>query len=219
MSQTQLPSVRDYRPLLRTLGMAILAWAVLALQIVALFFRPSPYGGPYAADWSTYLFHALGFRALTVWGVALPFFGWWIWHAHRARSGRQESPWVHATLAGLLVFLVAFDHADNEVMRFMGTHLTADFLRTYGSAGLSQVETIQSLVTDQGGALSSVTILILGPVLFLGGLQWWWRRSAWARLPRPGILLLTSCLPLLGGLVLYNLPGGRFRRDRVQAQP
>jgi len=202
--------------LLRALGLAALAWGILSFQILALFFRPSPYGGPYAAEWYTYLFHALTFRLLTVWGVALPFFAWWLWRASRL-TGRVERAVLHGLLTALLGILVVYDHADNEVMRFMGTHLTSDFLRTYGAAGLGQSEVLQSLADDRGGPFSSVALLLLGPFLLLGGARRWWRRPIGAgRLARGGAVVLAVWLPLLGGLLVYNLPGGRFRRERVQ---
>lgn len=199
----------------RVLGFAALAWVVLAAQVILLFARPSPYGGAYATAWPTYLYHALIFRLLTVWAIALPFFGWWMWRS-RHPAGRHERALAHGLLMALLVLLVGYDQADNEVMRFMGTHLTADFLRTYGSAGLGQREVLQSLLTDRGGALSSVAILVLGPAVLMTTFRWWWRRPVTGNGPAPGALLAGAWLPLLTGLVVYNLPGGRFRRERVQ---
>lgn len=205
-----------HRQVRRALGLAAITWAVLALQVVALFGRPSPYGGPYATVWTTYFFYALAFRMLTVWGVALPFLGWWAWRGRRT-TGTRETLLVHGLLAILLALLVAYDHADNEVMRFMGTHLTADFLRTYGGASLGESEVIGALVTDRGGPLSSVAILLFGPLLVVLAFRWWWRRPAAAQwLTGRGAILAAALLPFLGTLVVYNLPGGKFRRERVQ---
>ena len=167
MSSPALPSAgRGQHELGRALGLVLLAWLVLVLQQVLLFGRPSPYAQPYAAVWTTYFFYGLAYRALALLGLLLPFAAWWLWQFHAAVPPRHAR-WGHGLLGLLLLLVLTFDQADNEVMRFMGIHLTVNFLRTYGSAGLGQEEVLASLLTDRGGPFSGVLILLASLGLFV----------------------------------------------------
>ncbi|MBK8004914.1 MAG: sulfatase-like hydrolase/transferase [Gemmatimonadetes bacterium] len=217
MSSPDIPSAGPGRQELgRALGLVLLAWLVLVLQQAALFGRPSPYAQPYAAVWTTYFFYGLAYRALALLGLLLPFAAWWLWQFH-ADVPARHARWGHGLLGLLLLLVLTFDQADNEVMRFMGIHLTVNFLRTYGSAGLGQEEVLASLLTDRGGPFSGVFILLASLGLFAwAGLAWLRRARALAWSWRRRVALAAIALPFAAALVVYNLPGGRFRRERVQ---
>jgi hypothetical protein len=211
------PEARGAEHLAATLRLAAAAWAVLALLQLALFARPSPYGGAYALDWTRYVGHALVYRALTIAVAAAPFALLWLLRFESAVRPRTARIAFGAQIA-LLAALVALDHVDNELMRFMGTHFSVNLLRTYGTTGALQADVGVALLTDRGGPGLSLALLAAAPALVgWAGLRGWRRTSrgrarAWTRARAGGALALT----LAALLAFYLGPGGRFRRERVQ---
>jgi hypothetical protein len=147
--------------------------------------------------------------------VAAPVLLVWV-AAYRRRIAGPVALWAHRVLLGALAITVALDHADNEVMRFMGTHLTVSLARTYGRLGSWGADVRYSLLGDRGGPGLPLLILVGGPLLLCWVGTRLSRRSA---LPRAGPLQLGfAVLALAVPLLAYQNPHGRFRRARVQPE-
>jgi len=195
--------------------LAALAWLVMALQELLLFLRPTPYGGPYVRDWAGYFGRALFYNSLGVAAVSLPFLLYWLWRYRRPAGEPARRRWLTAQLA-VLTLTVGLDHADNEVMRFLGTHLTLTLLRTYERVGAWGADMIHVFTTDRGGPGLPFVVLFGGM-----GLTWFLGRRAMRRTPAPwplGAALTAGIVPLIVPLVGYNLPGGHFPRNRVRPE-
>ncbi|MDH4130244.1 MAG: sulfatase-like hydrolase/transferase [Gemmatimonadota bacterium] len=194
------------------LRLAAGAWAVMALQELALFLRPTPYGGPYVHDAVRYLGLALLYNLLAVGPVSLPFIlRWWVGPDPGALAARA---WHRAQLA-CLVLILGLDHIDNEVMRFLGTHLSLSLVQTYGRVGAWGADMWHIFATDRGGPWVPFAILAAG----MGGLWWWGSRlidsaprQSWTRSVAAACTILPVVLPFL----VYISPGGKFPRSRVR---
>jgi arylsulfatase A-like enzyme len=198
--------------------LAALTWLVMAVQEVFLFLRPTPYGGPYVQRWWFYLDRALFYNLLGVALVALPFLVRWF-ADYRAPVGAGRARRWHRTELVLLILTAGLDQADNEVMRFLGTHLTFSLLRTYERVGAWGSDMIHVFTTDRGGP--GLPFVLLGAGM---GAVWWLgrrslRRMEPARRPWPiGAALALAALPLAVPFTAYNLPGGHFPRNRVRPE-
>jgi arylsulfatase A-like enzyme len=206
------------REFLVTLRLAVLAWTVMAVQELLLFARPTPYGGAYVRDAVGYFGRALFYNIMGVLLVALPFLVRWLLAYRGATSGRSARRW-HTALLLLLVLTVGLDHADNEVMRFLGTHLTFTLLRTYQRVGAWGSDMLHVFTTDRGGPWLPFLLLFLGM-----GVTWWRGRRIIAA-DRAGTIiwpvrgaLASTTLPLGLTLLVYYLPGGHFPRNRVRPE-
>ncbi|TFG47406.1 MAG: hypothetical protein E4H38_08200, partial [Gemmatimonadales bacterium] len=188
------------------------AWAVMALQELGLFLRPTPYGGPYVHDAGRYLALALLYNFLAVGPISLPFMlRWWIVPDPGATTAKA---WHRVHLA-CLVLTVGLDQIDDEVMRFLGTHLSLTLVRTYGRVGAWGSDMWHIFATDRGGPFVPFAILVAG----MGGLWWWGNRlirtaprQAWA----PRVAAACTVLPVLLPFLVYMSPGGKFPRSRVR---
>lgn len=199
------------------LGLALIAWLVMGAQELLLFLRPTPYGGPYVRQWSGYLGRALFYNLLGVTLVALPFLLRWLSRYRRDVAGPTAAPW-HIVQLALLTVTVGLDHADNEVMRFLGTHLTFGLLSTYQRVGAWGSDMIHIFTTDRGGPGLPFLVLAGG----MGSVWWLGRRrirrgGSRREWPIPAALAAAG-LPLVVPLVAYNLPGGHFPRNRVRPE-
>ena len=198
--------------------LVVVAWQVMAVQEFLLFARPTPYGGSYVRDWGPYFGRALFYNLLGVMLVALPFLLRWLLAYRGEVEARSASRW-HAVLMALLLLTVGLDHADNEVMRFLGTHLTLSLLRTYERVGAWGSDILHAFTTDRGGPWLPFVLLFLGMAAF------WWR-ARWVltrdqtggRIWPTGVAIGLTALPVLVPLVVYNLPGGHFPRNRVRPE-
>ncbi len=199
------------------LRLALLAWLVMSAQELLLFLRPTPYGGPYVQQWPGYFGRALFYNLLGVALVSLPFLLRWLVGYARPVRGRTARRW-HTALLALLVLTVGLDQADNEAMRFLGTHLTFTLAATYQRIGAWGSDMFHVFTTDRGGPWLPFVILFGAMALV------WWRGRriigngrtlrAW---PIPAALAWTV-LPLAIPLLAYNLPGGHFPRNRVRPE-
>ena len=199
------------------LTLALLAWLVMSAQELVLFLRPTPYGGPYVRQWGGYLGRALFYNLLGVALVALPFLSRWLATYRSAVTEPSRRRW-HTALLILLTLTVGLDQADNEVMRFLGTHLTFTLLRTYERVGAWGSDMLHAFTTDRGGPWLPFALLLAGM-----SLVWWLgRKLILRREGRPAwplkAALAVAGLPLVVPLVVYNLPGGHFPRNRVRPE-
>ena len=199
------------------LRLVTLAWLALLAQEIALYARPTPYGGPFVAHWDRYFFHAALYNLLGVMLVAAPLLLIWV-VAYRRRIPGVMAAWMHRGLLAVLAVTVALDQADNEVMRFMGTHLTANLARTYGKVGAWGSDIGHILLGDRGGPGLPLLILVGSPLI----LCWSARRLSarrrravtWSGPASLAVAVLALAVPLLA----YQSPHGRFRRARVQPE-
>jgi arylsulfatase A-like enzyme len=211
----QRSAAREYLVALR---LGALAWSVMAAQELLLFARPTPYGGAYVRDASGYFGRALFYNLLGVLLVVVPFLVRWL-IAYRGELPAAKVRRWHTALLVLLVLTVGLDHADNEVMRFLGTHLTLSLLRTYERVGAWGSDMLHVFTTDRGGPWLPFLLLFLGM-----GVTWWRGRQIIAT-DRAGSTIwpvrgavVCATLPVALMLLVYNLPGGHFPRNRVRPE-
>jgi hypothetical protein len=175
-----------------------MAWLAMAVQELLLFARPTPYGGPYVDHWIAYFCYTLVYNLLGVMLVSAPFIVLWlIRHGRSVSSGSARK--IHYVQLGLLLLTVALDHADNEVQRFMGIHLSVSLLRTYYKVNAWGSDMGHIILTDRGVPGLPFVILIAGPLAL------WW---AGRRVIRNGLTLpwLPRLLPWPVALTLSVLP-------------
>lgn len=217
---TGLPDTRrsGAREFQVALLLVVAAWQVMAIQEFLLFLRPTPYGGAYVRDWGGYLGRALFYNLLGVMLVALPFLLRWLVAYRGEVTTRSAGRW-HTALMVVLLLTIGLDHADNEVMRFLGTHLTLSLLRTYERVGAWGSDMLHVFTTDKGGPWLPFVLLFLGMAAF------WWR-ARWVvnrdrrggRIWPTGAAIAATALPVAIPLLVYNLPGGHFPRNRVRPE-
>lgn len=199
-----------------TLGLAGLAWAAMAGQELLLFLRPTPYGAPYVGLWRPYLLYALVYNLHGVLLVSAPAVLFWL--VRYARPIRPATArLVHQLQLGLLTLTVVLDQLDNEVMRFMGVHLTYGLLRTYWKVEAWSGDMYQIILGDRGGPGLPFLILILVPVAL------WWAgrrviRARPRRLPLPLVLALAAGLAAVPLLVERERSPGFSRKQRIQPE-
>lgn len=200
------------------LRLAALAWLAMAVQEVLLFVRPNPFGEPYVGLWKGYLAYALAYNLLGVMLVSAPMILFWlVWNGRPLRPRVAEN--IHRLQLGLLIATVVLDHLDNELMRFMGIHLTYGLVRTYFKVNAWGDDMYQIILRDRGIPGLPFLILLVVPL----GLWWAGRRVVRSKplplsLSRPvgvAIPVLALLFPLL--IQEYRYPG-KSRRDRVQPE-
>jgi hypothetical protein len=198
------------------LRLAALAWLAMALQGVALYVRPDPFGHPYVALWPGYLAYTLVYDVLAVMIASAPALVLWLACGTRPVPSRLAG-WVHGVQLGLLVVTVALDQLDNEVMRFMGVHLTIGLVRTYYRVDAWGADMYRILLDDRGGPGLPFVLLFLVPLgLVLAGRQVIRSAPLPVRLSRPAAALV-AFLPLLVPMLVreYRCPGWS-REQRLQ---
>ena len=200
-----------------TLRLAGLAWGVMLVQEVALYARPTPYGGAYVDHWSRYLFHAALYNLLGVMLVTAPVLLLWV-ACYRKPIPLRLTIWVRRILFVLLAVTVMLDQVDNELMRFMGTHLTLSLARTYGKVGAWGADFGRSLAEDRGGPGLPFFLLAASPLILWWIDRWSARRLRSTRSWSAPLSLCVAVLALAVPLLAYQNPHGRFRRARVQPE-
>jgi phosphoglycerol transferase MdoB-like AlkP superfamily enzyme len=198
-----------------SLLLAGLAWLSMALQEILLYTRPTPYGGPYVEDLPRYFPHTLVFNLFAAMLVSTPFLLFWLLWRRGVRG--EVAAKLHYLQLGLLLLTVALDHIDNEVMRFMGIHLSFNLVHTYFKVNAWGSDMLHIFLTDRGGPGLPFLILLVVPL----GL-WWTGRRVIRRAPsipllRPWpVAALVSLAPLLAASYVYLRPGADFRKRRTQ---
>jgi arylsulfatase A-like enzyme len=216
MSSTHLQ--HESHHLTVALRLAALAWLAMALQELLLFARPNPYGESYVEFWWSYLAYALVYNLLGVMLVSAPAILFWlVWNGRQLRPRLAEN--IHRLQLGLLIVTVVLDHLDNEVMRFMGIHLTYELVRTYFRVNAWGRDMFQILLEDRGGPGLPFLILFLVPLAL-----WWAGRRVIRSKPLPlslprSVELAVSLMPVLlvAAIQEYRFPG-EGRKDRVQPE-
>lgn len=197
----------------RALGLILLAWAVMGVQELCLFLRETPYGTPYVGRLSSFLPAALLWNRWAALLPALPFLAFWYTRWTRevpAGTARR----AHAALLTLLALAIMLDHADNELMRFMGLHLSYSVVRTYGNVSAWSGEMLELFRRDRGGAFLPFGLLLGSPV----ALVWGGRRLLRGAPPLPIrgrrqlVLTVLGATVVLGASRIVWPDGNRWRR-------
>jgi phosphoglycerol transferase MdoB-like AlkP superfamily enzyme len=202
--------------LLAALAIAGLGWLAMSLQEAMLYARPDPFGQAYVQRWPGDLSYALVFNLAGVLLVSSPMLLFWL-----AWDGRPLRPplarLVHLLQLALLLVTLVLDQLDNEIMRFMGIHLTYGLVRTYYHVTAWGEDMSAILRGDRGGPGLPFLFLVLFPL----GLWWVGRRVAGsapvrARL-RPWSRVLLVALPVAVPLLVVRFRNpGYSRTARVQ---
>ena len=197
------------------LQLVALAWLTMAVQEAFLFARRTPYGEPYLVDWNRYFWYALLYNLLGVALVSLPFQLHWL--LRRSPLAPRTARRWHFTHLAMLAAVVVLDHLDNEVMRFMGTHLTVSLVRTYRDVQAWGADNFYAMAGDRGGPYLPLLVLVAMPLfawvagrrIIAAGTS---RTTTWHWVATWGAVLLPVVIPL----VLFVQPHGRSRRGRIQ---
>ncbi len=197
------------------LRLVALAWLTMAAQEAFLFARATPYGEPYVLDWDRYFWYAVLYNLLGVALVSFPFQLHWLLHRGPVsrRAGRR---WHFAHLA-VLVTVIVLDHLDNEVMRFMGTHLTVSLVRTYHGVQAWGMDNFYAVADDRGGPYLPLVLLVVMPIIaWMAGGRIIAAGASRATRWHPAAEWGAALLPVVVPLVLFIQPHGRNRRGRIQ---
>ncbi|MCL4821941.1 MAG: sulfatase-like hydrolase/transferase [Vicinamibacteria bacterium] len=118
---------------------------------------------------------------------------------------------------GLAALLLLAGHADHELQRYMGVHLSLDFLRTYAGVDRQPAAIGAALGSDPGGPWSALWLALLAPAFALAA----WRAPRALRLPphrgrRAAFVAVVAIVTLAWPLLTWHvLPGGVLRREKV----
>jgi len=191
---------------------AVIAWLVMTVAELLLYFRPTPSGSAYVLHWESYFFFALLYNTVAIGAVTLLARLGLLFHPS---SARRRGVQLGQLLALFLV--IGLDHADHEVQRFVGTHLTVVLALTYSKLGAWGGGAWEGLLRDRGGPLVGVLALPLLLALFV-----WLDRSRHLRggllaFRSRGAALVLALVPVIA-LGAYFTPGGWFRKYRVQPE-
>ena len=130
----------------------------VALQL-ALFLRNTPYGIPYVLDLSNYLPHALFYSCYGISLVSVPML-------FVAAIGRQRVRlWVFWVYVMVLAVTLIVTQIDNEILRFLGMHLSIDYIFTYTTVSGIPLSIHHAIRDDVGGSYGAV-FLFLVPLIF-----------------------------------------------------
>ncbi len=203
---------------LPALTLATLAAFLDALSQLFLYLRPTPVGTPYTLDPAHYVFHAIYYGTWAHALLALPFV---LWAVARARRGAGNTPHAFVLQLAITTLLLCIGTLDREFQRFLGMHLSAGWLLTYGAVTRTPDVIWDALRSDRGGAWSSCVGLAVSfayaPVAFLVASSLKHKSKDVRRYASPKLLLTASVLLLVWPTVLWNfIPGGGFRQAKVR---
>ncbi|HWR96950.1 MAG TPA: hypothetical protein VN317_00860, partial [Candidatus Methanoperedens sp.] len=212
------PPAAGPQPATAAVRVAWRAFGWSALLEAFLFFRPTPYGAAYVENWWRYFFPALVYNLFAFALLAAPAFALLALGNERGPSPRRRAL-ARALLLGLPALLLALDQVDNELMRFMGVHLSPTLLRTFVHPHDSLGLVAAALLADRGGPLLPFALLAAVPAGFLWHCR---RRRRTDELPlrrwpasRPAAVALALLLLSALGWAYAGI-GGTFGRLRVQ---
>ncbi len=200
----------------RSINVLLFSCLTCTVLEIALHCRPSPTGEPYVID----IWHYLPYAVFYEWyGLALesiPFLG----AAYLAdRSGNRKLGRLFFVLQVGTIFLsLILAHADHEVQRFIGAHLSVDYLRAYGRLGKAPIA-IGSALIDDAGSIFVMVGMSITPILFVLASVLFAKRRLLQLSRRAYIAVFIvglTVLYILPFLMWTVIPGGRLRQDRVK---
>ncbi|MFT3921179.1 MAG: sulfatase-like hydrolase/transferase [Myxococcales bacterium] len=199
----------------RALRVGLCAAAFEVALKLFLYLRPNPLGAPFALDPAHYVFHAAYYAAWSHGVVALPFALWCAWTQRRALGTSVVRP-ARAALAlqvAIAASLLLVSAVDAECQRFLGMHMSLDWVRTYGAMHRTPSVIWASLGEDRGGTWSSLwgvgATLAFIPCALVAA------RASRVQFQRRGLIAL-GVLWLVWPTLLWNVvPGGTQRQTKV----
>jgi phosphoglycerol transferase MdoB-like AlkP superfamily enzyme len=174
--------------------------------------RPGPYGVPFVLDHWNYLPAALFFAAYGVGLSILPF-----WLGSLVLPSKRAIAFLSKGAALTVGALLAVDHINHELQRFMGIRLSPELLATYHGWNSAPTQLISSLRDDGGGPWSSVGLLAVPLLLFpwllkQSGKLSWQLRAPW----RQTVLGALGCGLFIAPAWSWHVqPGSQLRKDKV----
>src|SRR5436853_1230928 len=142
------------------------AWAGCALLQLALYLRPSPYGGPFLVQWKIFIIRPLAYELLSTWLIALPFLLLWLCLLRRPLPSPHWRlvQWALVVLMALNLAVTAFDH---ELYRFLGLRFGPNFLSVYADpTTLADSLFLNVLRGDRGGPFLSPVLCVGAPAFY-----------------------------------------------------
>lgn len=192
-------------------GLGALAGAALK---AFLYLRHGPFGTPFVEDIATELFAAIGYEWYGLALVSLPFFLFALWPHPPRKPISRGARGLHISLCFTSLVI---GQADHETMRFMGIHLSVDYLKTYGRLGNTPTAIGQAIADDPGGGFSAYLLLAL-PLLFLVAAIALNGRASFGLGPlknRTTWLSGLVCAYLAAGIAYHTIPMRPERRERI----
>ncbi|HWT12716.1 MAG TPA: sulfatase-like hydrolase/transferase [Allosphingosinicella sp.] len=194
-------------------------WLGCALLQLILYLRPSPYGGPFLAQWKAFIIRPLVYELLAIWLIALPFLLLWLCLYRRLLPGRwwPLGHWALVALMAVNLLITAFDH---ELYRFVGLRLGPNFLAVYADpATMGDSLFLNILRSDRGGPFLAPFLCIAAPAVYLAWSIPMVRRRGRLLPPlrfafRPALAILA--VPLATGLIGYSLAHAKWRLSRLE---
>jgi arylsulfatase A-like enzyme len=183
-----------------------------------LYFRPNPLGAAFALDPFHYVFHAIYYAAWTHGLVALPFAASSLLRERRrlaAGHTQGASRGAHPLQLGLSALLLLVGTVDGECQRFLGMHMTVDWIRTYGAVQRTPDVIWGSLRDDRGGGWSSLGSVALS-LLFVPCAAYLATARGLPRFGKRALLALGFIWVVLPTLLWNVIPGGRQRQSKVR---
>ncbi|MEJ6009735.1 LTA synthase family protein [Novosphingobium aquae] len=186
--------------------------ACAVLLQLALYMRPGPLGVPFVLDRWNYLPAALFFTAYGVGLSVLPF-----WLGLLVLSGKRARALLAFGAALAVGALLAVDHINHELQRFMGIRLSPELLAIYHGWNAPPSAIISALGDDRGGPWSSLGLLAVPLMLFpwllkQSGKLTWRLKAPWRRT----VLGALGCGLFLAPAWAWHIePGSQLRKDRV----
>lgn len=144
---------------IRSLRLALLAWSVVVVAEVVFLARPTAFGTAVLHRWPGAIVWSSVYDLGAVLLLCLPLF-LLVWLTRRQRL------WLLVQL-GVLTAWIFCEHADNELLRLMGVHVTGDLIDTYLNADAWVGDTTDALVHDQGMPFLGIVLGAVLPIAFV----------------------------------------------------
>jgi len=135
------------------------------LQIF-LYFRKNPFGVEYVLDIKHYLYTAMYWEWYGMALISLPFFIISCLYYEKIKQSKNKLRLfygLHITITFLSLLVGQLDH---ELQRFMGMHISFNYIATYSSLKGIPDAIWNTFAEDCGGSYSSIILLFI-PVIFL----------------------------------------------------
>jgi arylsulfatase A-like enzyme len=200
----------------RSINVLLFACLTGTILEVYLHCRPAPSGKAYVMDIWHYLPHAIFYEWYGLALISIPFLA--VAYLSERKFYPRLGQFFFAFHVGALFFSLFLSHADHEIQRFIGMHLSVDFLRTYGRLDRAPIAIGNSMADDAGNIFVMWSQSIFY-ILFVVGSHLFAKRRL-VRLPRRARVSLT----IVGLIVFYILPflmrnfipGGILRQVKVK---
>ncbi len=131
------------------------------ILILFLYLRPSPFGTPYVLNIHHYIYHAIYYAFYGMALTATPFVILSLFI--KKESVLKILYFIHSFFIFISLIISQTEH---ELMRFMGQHLTYDYLLSYGTFSGVPEAIWNFLKEDSGGSYLSL-ILFIVPLFFI----------------------------------------------------